>query len=200
MGRCRSQPEYQVNIIYQFKYKYPYILCREKVYGFKTQTAADHHIEQLHKLSNIILLWPPIDEMIAASRKVDEVILLDKISREITHTIRPVTEVISKTLNHPPPGKVFKREVSDTSSHVLLPEKIAKLSRKELKKIALDKFRWMSQTFIPQLIQFGEWRVYFVGGRYHSVVITEPTLDKMHCEIMDGMWSLKELRCISGQV
>ena len=108
MGRCRSQPEYQVNIIYQFKYKYPYILCREKVYGFKTQTAADHHIEQLHKLSNIILLWPPIDEMIAASRKVDEVILLDKISREITHTIQPVTKVISKTLNHPPPGKVSK--------------------------------------------------------------------------------------------
>ena len=108
MGWCRSQPEYQVNIIYQFKYKYPYILCREKVYGFKTQTAVDHHIEQLHKLSNIILLWPPIDEMIAASRKVNEVILLDKISREITHTIQPVTKVISKTLNHPPPGKVFR--------------------------------------------------------------------------------------------
>ena len=95
--------------------------------------------------------------MLEASRKALEVEILDKIAQEVTFTIQPVTEVISKTLNHPPSGVIFKREVSDTGSHVYMPNQIAKLTKKELRKLTLDQFTWMSQTYVQQLRQFGEW-------------------------------------------
>ena len=167
------------------------------MYKFKTKTAAERHIDHLRILSKLVLLWPPVDEMLAASRKAEEVIILDKIAREVTHTVRPETKVVDKTLTHAPTGVVFKREVSDTSSHVLLPEKLEKMSKKELSKIALDPIRWLSQTYVPQLIQFGEWRVYFVGGKFYEVVITQPGGVQIFADTMDSMWSLEELRCVS---
>ena len=132
----------------------------------------------MHTLSKLIVLWPPVDEILAASKKAQEIKLLDKIAREVTHTIRPVTEVVEhKAIKAT--GVVFKWEVSDTSTHVRLPEKIAKLSKKELKKMAVDKFVWLSQTFVPHLLQFGEWRVYFVGGRFYEIILTEPDPSKV---------------------
>lgn len=172
------------------------MLFSEKLYGFKTNTAADRHIDQLRVLSSLVPLWPPVDEMLAASRKAKEVVLLDKIANEVTHTIRPTTVVITQELTHAPIGVVFKREVSDTGTHVLLPDKVAALSKKELRSIALDRFTWMSQTYIPQLRQFGEWRVYFIGGKFYDVVITNPDGDRHIAYLWDEIWSLEELRWV----
>lgn len=133
--------------------------------------------------------------MLEASRKAREVEILDRIARQVTFTIRPVTEVISKALSHPPTGVIFKREVSDTGSHVYMPDDIAKMTRKDLKKLALDRFTWMSQTYIPYLRRFGEWRVYFLGGKFFDVVVTEPGSDgDVQYNTLEGVWSLKELR------
>jgi hypothetical protein len=94
---------------------------------------------------------------------------------------------------------VLKREGSDTSSHLVLPEELQNTTLKKLNKFLKGKgrFRWFSQTYIPELRQFGEWRVFIMNGKIIQVVLTQPDNavggPKMSVGILLGSWSLEEL-------
>jgi hypothetical protein len=122
--------------------------------------------------------------------------VLDKLAAEVTHTIRPNTAAITLPLKEKPPGVVLKREASDNALRVIFPHEIQNMSLKALNKRLKDDgegYKWFKQTYVPTLIQFGEWRVYFVGGKIIHIIGTTPVNDKISACVIDGMWSLGEL-------
>jgi hypothetical protein len=50
---------------------------RHPHYGFKTVNKVKHHADCLQALSQLIPVWPPVDEILAASRKADVIKVFD---------------------------------------------------------------------------------------------------------------------------
>jgi hypothetical protein len=149
-------------------------------------------------LDRHIPLWPPIDEILATSKKMCMIRLLDKIAANITHTARPITNPICLPLESVPQCVVLKREVSDNAAHVFLPAEIGRMTLKSL-NLKLNRmgngFQWFSQTYVPFVRQFGEWRVYFVGGSVFHILVTLPVGYKHRVEAAGSgkHWTLEEL-------
>jgi hypothetical protein len=133
----------------------------------------------------------------ATLRKVDVIQVFDRIANEVTHTVRPTTNLLTLPLKALPRDVVLKREGSDTSSHIVMPEKLQNTTLKKLHKFVKGRFRWSSKTYIPELRQFGEWHVFIMNGKIIEVVLTQPddAVDrpKMSVGILIGLWSLAEL-------
>lgn len=172
---------------------------RNKVYGLRSKKKVERHIEMLQALTNRIPLWPPMDEMLASARKADTIKIFDQIARDVTHTARPVTYPLTLPITEFPANMVLKREGSDTAAHVVLPSDVAALTLAQFNRMAKGPFRWLAQTWLPLLRQFGEWRVYIVGGRILEIITTAPEpniptyINQLKVDIVKGMWSLAEL-------
>ncbi|KDQ06085.1 hypothetical protein BOTBODRAFT_271426 [Botryobasidium botryosum FD-172 SS1] len=140
---------------------------------YKLQGNEDRYMNSLRWLAGHVHVWPPPNEAIAASRKFDVVRDLDIIARTVTRTHRPRTRLVREcatTLNRDP-RFVFKREGSDTSRHR---EWGHHVSASRFRRMAAEggKYRWFCQDLVPPLRDLGEIRVYVIGGRYHSFVVT----------------------------
>ena len=153
-------------------------------------------------LEKRIPILPSPTALRKASRKMHIIEAFDKVAREVTHTVRPTSHIVQLPMDRIPKDVVFKREASDTSSHVYLPKHAAKLGRDGLNKQLVEKsagYRWFGQTYVPQLRAFGEWRVLIVGGQILQVIVTQPkrtdqaTNGLMDVDIVYSMWSLQEL-------
>jgi hypothetical protein len=178
---------------------------RHPHYGFKTPHKVKHHTDHLQALSRLIPVWPPVEEILAASRKADVIKVYDRITNEVTHTVRPKTTLLTLPLKKLPRDVVLKREGSDIASHILLPQQLQgttlKVLNSELSQVK-GRFRWFAQTWIPELRQFGEWRVFFIDSKIVEVVTTQP-LDKGHNDslvigVLHGSWSLEELTSVGS--
>jgi len=175
---------------------------RNKCHGFKGRNGPEKHIELLRLLSNKVPILPPVDDMLALSRKMDVIKVFDLIAEQVTCTARPTTNVVELPLKEIPKDIVFKREGSDMAEHVYLPHEVARLTPNTLTRRLKKKsagYRWITQTYIPQLRQFGEWRVYVVGGEVFQVITTQPRCgattaeNVMNVDVLHGMWNLAEL-------
>jgi len=114
--------------------------------------------------------------MLKSGRKYDSVLLLDKIAAGMG-TERPKTELWSVGMDVS--GRVLKREFSDAGAHVLLP---GRKTRRDLMPSEDGGYRWLVQEYAPLLASFGEWRVFFTGGRLTATVLTTKKGGK-------GMWT-----------
>jgi hypothetical protein len=172
------------------------IWLRDGAYSFADADEIKRHQDNLRLLSQHVPLWPPVDEMMGSSRKLNIIKVLDQIAADVTHTIRPKTEAITLPLKTKPSDVVLKREVSDTSERVIFPDEIRDMSLKALnKKLKYlgEGHQWFKQSFVPALLQFGEWRVYFVGGDIIHIIGTTPIEYRIEVGMIDGIWTLEEL-------
>ena len=166
------------------------------MYCFADTDEIKRHQDNLRLLSQRIPLWPPVDEMMGSSRKLNIIKVLDQIAADVTHTIRPKTEAITLPLKTKPSEVVLKREVSDAAERVILPYEICNMSLKALNKKLKDLgegYQWLQQTYVPTLLQFGEWRVYFVGGEIIHIIGTTPIKYQLEVGMIDAIWTLEEL-------
>jgi hypothetical protein len=123
-----------------------------------------------------MLIWPSPEEQVSTRQEVDLVRRLDHIAQTVTHTRRPhTTKLEQKTLlrlstNSNP--KVLKRECSDCSSHVYLPDyekKIREMLRND------PSWRRILQGYVTYLRKVGEMEGFHAGWRdpsrhlYHGV-------------------------------
>jgi hypothetical protein len=107
-----------------------------------------------------------------------------------TITTLPLTET--------PMWIIIKHECSDTGRHCLQPEDIKHMMLKQintcLKKHSIPGCEWLSQDFIPELIQIGEWRTYFISGECVLTICTSPSVDGcIICSMPGDQWSLLAL-------
>jgi hypothetical protein len=70
--------------------------------------------------------------MVAASKKLDVIKAFDICAKEVTKTIRPVTNMVNIPLKNIPDGVVLKGEGSDMAKHMYLPWDLDNLSKKTL--------------------------------------------------------------------
>lgn len=149
-------------------------------------------------ISKEIPVWPPIEEMIA-STKWAVIQHLDHIAENITNTVRPKTKILQIPVALPLENVVIKRERSDTCRHCLFPQHIKNMSAKKLNeylnKNSIDDCYWLHQEFVPLLRQFGEWRVYFIGGQLSFTLLTEVTPKGVFSIRQGDCWTLEELTC-----
>ena len=128
--------------------------------------------------------------------------MFDRIANELTHSVRPKTTLLTLPLKRLPRGVVLKREGSDTGSHVLLPHHLQNTTLKELNNHLKGRLRWFAQTWIPELRQFGEWRVYIIDGKIIETVVTEPQEKGQHNDlaisVLQAAWSLEELTSVES--
>ena len=134
--------------------------------------------------------------MMGSSRKLNIIKVLDQIAADVTHTIRPDTEAITLPLKTKHFEVVLKREVSDNGERVIFPDEISDISLKalnrKLKELG-EGHQWFKQTYVPALLQFGEWRVYFVGGVMIYIIGTTPVDSGLEVGMIDAIWTLEEL-------
>jgi hypothetical protein len=147
-----------------------------------------------------IPIWPPIEEMIACS-KWAVILILDHIAETVTKTVRPKTEILKTPVTSVPHNSVLKRERSDGSRHCLIPAEVENMSIVQLNDYleshSLDNCHWLHQEYVPFLRQFGEWRVYFIGGQISFTLLTEWTDDGAMVSIKRlNSWSLEELTSV----
>jgi hypothetical protein len=61
---------------------------------------------------------------------------------------------------------VYKREFSGCCQHVFIPQRGRALTKQQQAKIRCESyFKWMAQSYAPLLEKFGEWRIFFIGGK-----------------------------------
>jgi hypothetical protein len=129
-------------------------------------------------LSHCLFVWPSLQERIRESHRHEYTLQLDRIAN-ILKTPRPKTIRFSGGLSNIPTKGVwvFKRDFSCSGTHV----KIIKLDGfaatslghfQDIQEIVTDDYDWIIQPYIPLLRQWGEWRVFLIGGKAKYTVLT----------------------------
>jgi hypothetical protein len=127
-------------------------------------TDQEEFITELLHISGDVWFWPPLNEAQRAGQKIELAQELDWISQSSTKTCRPTTFPCN---GHDfLPGHVFKREFSGYCEHVLIPLRQGQTINKKMqaKARAHTTYKWLAQTYAPLLREFGEWRVFMIGG------------------------------------
>jgi hypothetical protein len=177
------------------------LFASEPAYDFASKEDIELYTKNLKTIGMRIPIWPPIEEMIACSKRA-VIETLDHIAKTVTKTVRPKTEILPYPVTWVPKNSVLKRERSDAARHCLLPADMKNLTIVQLNEYleshSSDDCHWLLQEYVPFLRQFGEWRVYFIDGFLSFTLLTE---------WMDGVgivsikqlnsWSLEELTSVS---
>jgi hypothetical protein len=152
----------------------------------------------LHRLEDVIPVWPGTLECRAASRDRNAISLLDSIARDVTKSHRPTTQLI--TPESKPDARacrhvVVKREASASSRHIEYPWN-------EKMKIPDDpeECQLLMQPYVPAWDKVGQWRCLMVDRALFCIFINPGSsmLGQHHSHVSahslreDG-WSLEEL-------
>jgi hypothetical protein len=146
----------------------------------------DVYLQNIRRLNELMLIWPSPQEQLSTRQKFGLVRRLDHIAQTVTHTHRPHTAVLKP--NTPLPlstnsnPKVLKRECSDCSSHVYLPDRVATMTPKKIREMLKKdpSWRWILQDYVTYLRKVGEWRVFMLDGKALHTICTTVTID--------GLW------------
>ena len=67
--------------------------------------------------------------------------------------------------------------------------------KQKLKEESTQGAQWFCQDYVPYLRRFGEWRVFFINGKYQFTVLTEPdeATGELQCAPLANVWTLEEL-------
>ena len=171
----------------------------EVEYGLHNVGKVNEFIQGLMKLETRTPIWPPVEEMLYARKKLNVVLNLDWIVRNVTDTVRPATAISKVPPAAMPKGCVLKRECSDGRRHVFTPKELRKFSvsslTKKLDECVLDGAEWLSQTFVPDLETMGELRVYLFHGKVSHVIQTSwGNREDLRAKVLNDLWSLEDLR------
>ena len=125
-------------------------------------------------------LFPDLQEIGWAERKIDVLRLLEKVAKDDTHTGRPKTLTMRtlKNVSGDDDDKevfILKREVTHLGTGIIYPldwdaavqwEEDHRGQQKSGKK----QYRWMKQEYVPLMEKTPEWRVFLVDGKVVSIL------------------------------
>jgi hypothetical protein len=147
-------------------------------------------------------VWPPIQEKQREGAKYEWTRQLDRIAK--TMGTPRLTSLVLTEDTVPESGKwVLKREFSADSEHVEIVDLDGKTKR-EIKAMAPiqqalkdSKHKWIIQTYAHMLQQWGEWRVFLIGGKVRYIILTARAegdrKDKWEWNKVDYLFSLSKL-------
>lgn len=160
-------------------------------------------------LSHRLLVWPPVQEKQREGAKYESTRQLDRIAK--TMGMPRLTSLVLTRDTIPTSGKwVLKWEFSADSDHV----EIVDLDGKTKEKIrsmapirqALDdsKHKWIVQSYAHLLQQWGEWRVFLIGGKARYIILTAKAegerKDKWEWNKVDYLYSLNKLTWVQASL
>lgn len=123
-------------------------------------------LSKITELAGSIWFWPPLAETLLAGEKLKLAHALDYIAKTVTQSRRPTT--IQWNGESFTPGQVYKREFSAYGDHVFVPSggapTLTLAQKTELRSFLKSDFKWLAQTYEPLLREFGEWRIFMIGG------------------------------------
>jgi hypothetical protein len=134
--------------------------------------------------SHDVHFWPTIKESLNHADKSVQIRHLDEISKRITHSPRPKTDIITLDRAKKQTEGVLKRTFSDKSCHVMLLPNADPINWQEMERPGT---KILLQSLVPTLRSYGElrvgisfgrviWRVWtrLVGGAYEFTDVTHP--------------------------
>ena len=147
------------------------------------------------ELQSLLHIWPPMDQVENMGTKTTLIENLDFVAATKTKSKRPTTRPLN--LQHAiPHAIVIKRTHSDCGQHVLFPGDELRNVEYLQSQMDIPGSMWFGQSYISTLREFGEWRVFIIGGRIieiiHTKIHEETGLWKWQRAIR--FWSLEELR------
>lgn len=167
--------------------------------------------ETLLELSNERVVWPDPREALVQSTKLLYIQELADVAARVTKTQYPVVSVVPDPLtmewhdnmvlkrNFSDTGEhVFHRYTKDRDTHIKAQVEATKMCYKDLKIRGNTIFpTWFTVPHIPQLLELGEIRVFFVRGEISYMVFTRPSkIDPPRLEIHPAI-SVTPLESIS---
>lgn len=150
----------------------------------------DLYNRNLGVLRSSIVIWPDPTQVDVFGRKDILIKNLDQISHTM-RTHRPATIFLERGAPIPE-GTVLKRTHSDSGHHVLLPNN--PIRTWDNMDQGPPGTVWMSQEYVPELQEVGEWRAIIVNQAIQYVIHTVPKNGVLSSRIVNGFYSLKELR------
>jgi glutathione synthase/RimK-type ligase-like ATP-grasp enzyme len=154
------------------------------------------YMDNLHRLSRAIRMWPHQDHINTIASKWEISRSLDHIAQVRTNTARPTTRLLvdgERIVD----AMVLKRTHSDGGEHVVLPRDVNKRNWEYLRsQLDVPCALWMAQSFVEPLVRLGEWRVFLVGGKIVYMVHTLKNRDRntWSWDIVNTFYTLEELR------
>jgi hypothetical protein len=167
------------------------VLVSLQEYEWDSHYSSTHYIEDVKYMSENVLCWPRVPEMLKYGYKYNMITKLDRIAKSVTHSKRPESRIL-EAKDAAPKGWIVKREHSDTARHVIFPM----TSRSTIKLDGQEgKYRWIAQEMMPLLRKWGEIRVIFVDRIPCYAVLTAPTKKgPWDCRQYQKPYSLDALR------
>lgn len=118
-----------------------------------------------------VYMWPPMEQIDTIGSKHRLLRHLDEIAKAM-HTVRPKSKVLKRG-DQISGNIVLKRSHSDSGLHVIMPHEGGRDWHSLQDQMEIPGCVWIGQTFVPELDEVGEWRVFFVGGRIIYCVHTK---------------------------
>jgi glutathione synthase/RimK-type ligase-like ATP-grasp enzyme len=152
-------------------------------------------MQSYNLLSKLVFVWSPYIQVDTIGMKEELIDNLNSIAITVTKSMRLISQIL-KPGAHIPEDAVLKRSCSDSGEHVLLPGNANRCWEFMGQVSPRLKASWIAQRFIPELHKFGEWRVFFIGGKPIHVVHTRYNEDKSvwTWEQADSYYSLAEFK------
>jgi hypothetical protein len=155
-------------------------------------------IRNLKSLARFTYLWPPVDQASTIGSKWQLVENLDIIAA-LNNQIRPQSRLM-KSGDYISDKTVLKRTHSESGNHIIFPQDMLGKRTWEYMDAhsEIPRCRWFSQTYVPLLKDYGEWRVVIVGGAPAYTVHTQPASgDRWKYRNTTAFWPLHKLRCVN---
>jgi hypothetical protein len=164
--------------------------------GYKINVDNVHlYRKNMNDLKKCIFIWPDFNHVDTIGSKGTLYEHLNIIARAVTRTTTLQFEVL-KEGDKIKSNVMLKRSHSDAGEHVLGP-----LSGKQDWKYLSTNMKvpgcyWIAQKYCKTLIEYGEWRVFILGGRIFYVVHTlhNTTKGTWNGQKVTTWYTLDELR------
>jgi hypothetical protein len=155
------------------------------------------YLEGMKKLKKLTFVWPDFEHVNGIGSKCNLYHHLDMIASSITKTARLPWKVAQ-------PGDrlrldaVMKRTHSDSGQHVILSNTPLYNWEYFSNNMAIPGCQWIAQKYCHTLLNYGEWRVFILGGSIFHVVHTIYNKSRRTWTGQEATswYTLDELKCV----
>ncbi|KAJ7892042.1 hypothetical protein B0H14DRAFT_2560422 [Mycena olivaceomarginata] len=147
---------------------------------FNDEAEERRYVIRMVNLRRITAVWPDPESSWAARFKFTTVQQFDRIAKDITHSNRPKTSLLSGVHQYKE-GIVLKREASCAAKHRHFFDRASKV---------------LAGVIADMLRRFGEWRIYIVGEETIGIVATTPVEEAQNEKFQEctANYALEEFR------
>ena len=150
--------------------------CERECYNLRGKDETAYRYA-MGKLSNTILVWPPVHGHTNAKKEVKEAYMLDAIAKELKHQ-----DPTSFLLTDQKPSHtqllarmwVLTRDQSNSTDGIKLPHDLHKFKKTARHELVQSGLQWPVQQNLPLLSDIGQWRCFLIGELVNHVVFTYP--------------------------